>query len=195
MVSCSRIPSRGRQRQRRQPGRVTKPAKKKGVIDLALTYNLQLESDIAFTELVALSPYALLAADHPLAGESSISLAQLADQRFILLDLPLSDNYFMSLFDLSGLKPKIYARTQHIEVQRALVAQGYGYSLANVRPINQRSLDGSPLKYLPLSGDNPALTLGIATLANIRKTVVVEIFSQFCRDQISAANIPGMVNL
>ena len=168
---------------------------KKGAIDLALTYNLQLESDIAFTELVELKPYVLLAADHPLAGRDSISLESLADERFILLDLPLSDTYFMSLFDNHSLKPKIYARTRHIEVQRALVAQGYGYSLGNVRPINQNSLDGSRLTYVALSGYNPGLTLGIATLANIRKTIVVEIFSQFCREQISSDHIPGMTKL
>ena len=84
---------------------------------------------------------------------------------------------------------------RHIEVQRALVAQGYGYSLANVRPVNQHSLDGSRLRYVPLSGYNPGLTLGIATLANIRKTIVVDIFSQFCRAQINSENIPGMARL
>jgi len=168
---------------------------KKGAIDLALTYNLQLESDIAFTALAELKPYVLLAADHHLAHKKSISLSNLADEKFILLDLPLSDTYFMSLFDSHNLKPRIYARTAHIEVQRALVAKGYGYSLGNVRPVNQKSLDGSNLKYVPLSGVNPGLTLGIATLGNIRKTIVVDIFSQFCRAQISTEKIPGMARL
>ena len=168
---------------------------KKGAIDLALTYNLQLESDIAFTPLVELKPYVLLAADHHMAAKKSISLTHLADEKFILLDLPLSDTYFMSLFDSHNLKPNIYARTRHIEVQRGLVAKGYGYSLANVRPINKKSLDGSSLKYIPLSGFNPGLTLGIATLANIKKTIVVDSFSQFCHQQISTENIPGMARL
>jgi DNA-binding transcriptional LysR family regulator len=168
---------------------------KTGAIDLALTYDLQLESNIAFTALAELRPYVLLAADHHLADQETISLTSLADEKFILLDLPLSDNYFMSLFESHNFKPEIYARTQHIEVQRGLVANGYGYSLANIRPVNTRSLDGSSLKYLPLSGDNPALTLGIATLANIRKTIVVDIFSQFCQEQISTEHIPGMANL
>jgi DNA-binding transcriptional LysR family regulator len=168
---------------------------KKGAIDLALTYNLQLESDIAFTPLVELKPYVLLAADHHMAAKKSISLTHLAEEKFILLDLPLSDTYFMSLFDNHNLKPNIYARTRHIEVQRGLVAKGYGYSLANVRPVNKKSLDGSSLKYIPLSGFNPGLTLGIATLANIKKTIVVDIFSQFCHQQISTENIPGMARL
>ena len=168
---------------------------KKGAIDLALTYDLQLENEINFTPLVELKPYALLAANHPLAGNSKLSLSALADEKFILLDLPLSDTYFMSLFDHYGLKPKIYARTRHIEVQRGLVARGYGYSVANVRPVNRKSLDGSELSYVPLSGHNPGLTLGIATLANIRKTIVVDSFSQFCHEQINQEKIPGMALL
>ncbi len=165
---------------------------KKGAIDLALTYNLQLDSDIAFTPLAELKPYVLLAADHRFAGRKSIPLSDVAEERFIFLDLPLSNTYFMSLFDSQNLKPRIYARTRHIEVQRSLVARGYGYSLGNVRPINQKALDGSDLKYVPLSGFNPGLTLGIATLATIKKTIVVDSFSQFCRQQISTEKIPGM---
>lgn len=168
---------------------------KKGAIDLALTYDLLIESDITFTALAELKPYVLLPADHRFADKASISLTSLAQEKFILLDLPLSDNYFMSLFEHHHLKPSIYARTSHIEVQRGLVANGYGYSLANVRPINQQSLDGSDLKYVSLSGYNPGLTLGIATLANIKKTIVVDIFSQFCQEQISADHIPGMTKL
>ena len=168
---------------------------KRGAIDLALTYNLQLESDIAFIPLAELKPYVLLAAEHRLAGKKSISLTELADEKLILLDLPLSDTYFMSLFDSYNLKPSIYARTRHIEVQRALVAKGYGYSLGNVRPINQKSLDGSALKYVRLAGFNPGLTLGIATLATIKKTIVVDSFNQFCVKQINNEKIPGMAKL
>ena len=168
---------------------------KKGAIDLALTYDLQLDSDIAFTPLVELKPYVLLAADHHLARKKSIPLTSLAEEKFILLDLPLSDTYFMSLFASHNVKPRVHARSRHIEVQRALVARGYGYSLANVRPLNQKSLDGSKLVYVPLSGYNPGLTLGIATLASTKKTIVVDIFSEFCREQINTENIPGMANI
>lgn len=168
---------------------------KTGAIDLALTYNMQLESDIAFTPLVELKPYVLLAADHRFAGKKTVSLTSLAGDPFILLDLPLSDNYFMSLFASHNLKPDIYARTRHIEVLRGLVAKGYGYSLANVRPKNQQSLDGSALAYVPLSGFNQGLTLGIATLAHIKKTIVVDTFSTFCHEQINTENVPGMARL
>ena len=168
---------------------------KKGTIDLALTYNLQLDSDIEFTRLVELEPYVLLPAEHKLATAKSIALSDLDEERFILLDLPLSNTYFMSLFSGLDIKPSIYARTRHIDVQRALVARGYGYSLANVRPLNKRSLDGSGLAYVPLSGDHPGLTLGVAMLASLKKTVVIDSFLNYCSSQISKNQIPGMANL
>jgi len=62
-------------------------------------------------------------------------------------------------------------------------------------PVNKKSFDGSSLKYVPLSGFNPGLTLGIATLANIKKTIGVDIFNQFCHEQISTENISGMAKL
>ena len=120
---------------------------------------------------------------------------ELAEEKFILLDLPLSDAYFMSLFSLDNVKPIIHARTKHIDVQRGLVANGYGYSLANVRPLNKRSLDGSGLSYVPLLGEYPSLTLGIAVLEKIRKTMAVDSFNTYCIEQISSNHIPGMATL
>ncbi|MEM7563925.1 MAG: LysR family transcriptional regulator [Pseudomonadota bacterium] len=168
---------------------------KKGSIDVALTYNLQLDSEVDFTPLVELEPYLLLPEKHPLSKQPDASLHDLSDEGFILLDLPLSNNYFMSIFSALDINPSIYARTRHIEVQRSLVARGYGYSLANVRPLNQKSLDGSGLAYAPLQGDQPGLVLGVAMLANLKKTVVVESFVEYCKQQISKNNIPGMANL
>jgi len=168
---------------------------KKGSIDLALTYDLQLDSDINFTPLAELKPYVLLAENHPLSNKKAVTLSQLAKEKFILLDLPLSDAYFMSLFSLNNVKPIIHARTKHIDVQRGLVANGYGYSLANVRPLNKKSLDGSGLSYVSLLGEHPSLTLGIAMLEKIRKTMAVESFNQYCIEQISSNHIPGMATL
>lgn len=168
---------------------------KKGTIDLALTYDLQLDSDFDFIPLVELKPYVLLSKSHPRAGDSKISLFDLIEDRYILLDLPLSNTYFMSLFSNHQVKPNIYTRTRHIEVQRGLVARGYGYSLANVRPLNQKSLDGSDLVYVPLAGNQPGLTLGVAMLASLKKTVVIESFLQYCGKQINENEIPGMANL
>ena len=168
---------------------------KQGRCDLALSYNLQLDEHIEFLPLAQLRPYALLSAKHPLAKAASISLRELRNDRLVLLDLPLSRDYFMSLFSAAKIQPKIYTRTRQTDVVRGLVAKGYGYSIANVRPINQQSLDGSQLVYLPLSDDFPTLTLGIMLLKRLRKVHVIEAFISYCQNKVSQESIPGMLTL
>ncbi|NKB77764.1 MAG: hypothetical protein GKR96_12185 [Gammaproteobacteria bacterium] len=158
---------------------------------MALTYNLELDSDVDFTPLTALRPYVLIAASHPFAKREKIQLEELVDENLILLDLPLSREYFMSLFQGRGLKPKVYASTRQTDVLRSLVAKGYGYSIANVRPKNQLSLDGGELVYLPLSGNYPSLTLGTVTLKNLHKTRSVSTLIQYCIDKVNAQAVPG----
>ena len=47
-------------------------------IDVALTYDLDVPSDLNFQELASLPPYAMFGENHPLAGERSVSIEQLA---------------------------------------------------------------------------------------------------------------------
>jgi DNA-binding transcriptional LysR family regulator len=65
-------------------------------IELAITYDLQISEDIQFLPLATLPPHALFAASHPLARERSVKLSQLAALPMVLLDMPLSREYFMS---------------------------------------------------------------------------------------------------
>ena len=80
-------------------------------------------------------------------------------------------------------------------MQRGLVARGYGFSLANVRPLNRRSLDGSELAYLPLTGEPPGLTLGVAMLASLKRTMIIDSFVNYCSQQINENEIPGMAHI
>jgi len=168
---------------------------RRGSIDMALTYDLQVQRDIEFIPLASLPPYALVSANHPLAGQSEVELSALIDEPMILLDLPLSSEYFMSLFHASGLKPVIKARTSQSDVQRGLVASGYGYSLANARPNNQAALDGNSIHYLRLSGSHQPLTLGIASLLSRRSNQLEQRFTTYCQTTIRDDAIPGMCPL
>ena len=161
-------------------------------VELAITYDLQLQSDLDFIPLARLEPYVLLAKTHPLAAGKSISLPQVADEKLILLDLPLSNDYFMSLFRQAGVKPIVAARTQQIEALRGLVARGHGYSLANIRPVNRHSLAGRELAYVKLQGRHEALSMGIALLKNQNRSAALDTFIDFTRQQIEQYGIPGM---
>ena len=72
-------------------------------IDVALTYDLQIPTDLNFLSLAELPPYALLPEDHPLARQDTVTIEELQPHPMVLLDLPLSSEYFLSFFARRGL--------------------------------------------------------------------------------------------
>ncbi|MBN9547672.1 MAG: LysR family transcriptional regulator, partial [Alphaproteobacteria bacterium] len=132
----------------------------RGEIDAALTYDLELSQDMTFEPLMQLPAYVMLPAAHRLAGRAGITPEELVDEPMVLLDLPYSREYFLSAFQ--DLRPKIAERTGDIAVMRSMVANGFGYGIANMRPLNAMSPDGKLLVFVPLMGDIRPLTMGIA---------------------------------
>jgi DNA-binding transcriptional LysR family regulator len=164
-----------------------------GQIALLLTYDMDIPADMSFMPLVPVPPYAYVAANHRLAAKRSSKLAQLVEEPFLLLDLPLSRDYFLGLFRQAGLTPQIAGRFPHFDVIRSLVARGEGYSLANARPKNQSSLDGRKLAYLTLETSLQPLVHGIVTLKTVRRTPTSGAFVELCRELLLDRKLPGTV--
>jgi DNA-binding transcriptional LysR family regulator len=160
--------------------------------EIAVTYDLELGEDIDFAPLATLPPYALFGASHPLAQERSVKITQLAPLPLVLLDLPLSREYFRTLFIRERLEPTIAWVSSQPEVVRTMVANGFGYSLANARPRSNRALDGRRVHAVPLAGDPPPMRIGVATLRQLKKTRLVEAFERHCEAAISDDKLPGM---
>lgn len=160
-------------------------------ISLALTYMLNVTADLDFELLARLPTYVLLPADHRFAARRTIALPEIAQEPFILLDMPLSREYFISLFMRQGLTPNIAARSDYPETVRSYVASGFGFSLLTARPVNKAALNGRPLAYVRLDGDYEPMVLGVATLPGLRKTRTVQAFIEHCRATISTESLPG----
>jgi len=153
----------------------------RGEIDAALTYDLELSQDITFEPLMQLPAYVMLPASHRLAAKSCITPQELVDEPMVLLDLPHSREYFLSAFQIKGLRPSIAERTADIAVMRSMVANGFGYGIANMRPLNNISPDGKPLVFVPLDGDLRPLTMGVALPNAEHRTQTVQAFIDHCR--------------
>jgi DNA-binding transcriptional LysR family regulator len=151
----------------------------RGEIDAALTYDLELSQDMTFEPLIQLPAYVMLPAAHRLAGRAGITPEELVNEPMVLLDLPYSREYFLSAFQ--GLRPKIAERTGDIAVMRSMVANGFGYGIANMRPLNAMSPDGKLLVFVPLLGDIRPLTMGIALPNAEHRTLTVQAFIDHCR--------------
>ena len=163
-----------------------------GGLSVAVTYDLEVGDDIAFEGLATLPPYAVLAADHRLAGREGLTLDELADEPLVLLDLPHSREYFRSLFAATGVEPTVGHRSAHPEVIRTMVANGYGYTILNARPRIDQALDGRRVVTVPLAGGLRPMVLGVASLAAGRPTRVVSAFREHCRRLITPTSVPGL---
>ena len=161
--------------------------------DVGITYDLRVPDDILFTPLADLPPHVLVAESHPFARRPALTLEELVPEPMILLDLPISREYFLALFMVDGLQPNVGARSAHQEVVRTMVANGYGYTLFNVRPRSDQALDGKRLVRVPLLGDHRPMRIGLARLRQLTRSRIVEAFEAHCRAFISDAYIPGMV--
>lgn len=161
-------------------------------IDIAVSYDLQVPDDVLFEPLAELPPRVLVGANHPFAKRGVLSLEELAQEAFVLLDLPYSRQYFLGLFQSAGLKPNVAAQSQNHEVVKSLVANGFGFTIANVRPMNLVALDGQPMVSIGLSGDHTPMTIGMATLRQQHKPKILQAFERHCREKVSDKSIPGM---
>lgn len=165
---------------------------RRGKLDIAITYDLQLPEGVIFTPLASLPVHAILGETHPFADRSAVKLSDLARQPLVLLDVPASREYLLGLFKAEGLDPVVGMRSPCIDVVRSMVAGGQGYSLANERPKNDLTMDGRPLIRVDLTGDHRPLHIGTARLGGLGKSPLIQAFEESCRGAISDDCIPGM---
>jgi DNA-binding transcriptional LysR family regulator len=109
----------------------------------------------------------LLPDGHPLAAHERIALADLLDERLVLLDAPPSRDYFLSLFKDVG-EPRLGYRAQSFEMVRGMVAHGLGYSLLATRPASSMSYDGKALVTRPVARPGQVRPDGVVPAARRR---------------------------
>jgi DNA-binding transcriptional LysR family regulator len=165
---------------------------RRAAIDVALSYDLDIPLDLDFLPLIELPPYVLVDEQHPLAHLQAVSVRELKDYATVLLDLPHSNAYFTSIFSEIGMKPVIAERTRDMAVMRSLVANGYGYSIANIRPHSDLSPDGKKLKFIPLTGNVRPLKLGLVMTDGALNTFIIQAFTEHCRETITEKSVSGL---
>jgi DNA-binding transcriptional LysR family regulator len=161
----------------------------KGSIDLALTYDLGLGSGIERQTLIELRPYAMLAAQHPLARKTAVSLADLANHPLILTDQALSWQHIVALFNAAGLEVDVAMRASSFELQRSLVANGLGIAVAYTRPRADQSYDGRKLAIRPISDRLPAQRILLAWAKGEPLTPAAGTLRDFIKSRIGGAGL------
>ncbi len=149
--------------------------------ELAITYDMQLPEGIEFIPLVEMPPYVVVSREHVLASRSTISIEELVEHPMVMLDWPMSKEYFNSLFYSHGVEPKVAFKAQSLGMAQGLVENGLGYSLLNTPMPNGESSNGKLIS-IPLSGNLLPLTMGIAKLKQSRLSPVGNAFVEVLKD-------------
>ena len=119
-----------------------------------------------------------------------ISLRDLADDPYILLDLPFSRDYFFGLFHTVGIEPRIVFRSRSQELIRGLVAHGHGFAIQNAISGSNITYDGASVAILPL---DPQLTPTRITLLRHRQFPLrpaVQAFEDFLHETTPHRALP-----
>lgn len=150
-----------------------------GVAEAALTFDIGLSDDLTCVELASMPATVVLPAGHRLAGEASISLADVVGEPFALMDLPYTREYFLSIFHSVGLTPNIAFRSTSFETIRTFVGNGMGYSLLTLEPRSSITYDGTTVVHLPLREPHVPLRVIFATLKSLATRRIVHTFQRY----------------
>lgn len=157
-----------------------------GQIDVALIYDFGLPSTLAITPLANVRPYGLLPAGHRLADRTSISVAELLQDPLILINLPHSRAYFLTLAQMHGISPEIAYETSSVEMLRSMVANGLGVGLLATDIPQSMSYDRKFLVQIPLTGGLAPHRIALARSRHLRSSALVE---QFCQYAVKALTV------
>lgn len=105
----------------------------------------------------------------------------------MLLDLPYSRDYFLSLFHAVGLEPRIVFRSRSQELIRGLVAHGHGFAIQNAIPGTTVAYDGSRIAVLALEEPLTPTRIMCLRLKRHEARPAVKAFASF----LSSAFAPG----
>ena len=156
-----------------------------GRIELGLSYDVGLGARLAVERVAELAPHALLPARHRLATKRTVTVADLASEPVILVDLPSSRDFLLSVFHGEGVEPRIGYRVRSLEMVIGLVANGLGVSVLVTRPAGDRAYDGSRVVRRELAHTRIRQGVVIARPQRAQPTVPALALAECIREQFS----------
>jgi DNA-binding transcriptional LysR family regulator len=133
-----------------------------GRVDAALLYGADVSSHLEFEPLHEFAPTVIVSASHALAGRRSVSLAELAPEPLIQIDMQPSLKNTEHMFASLDLTPEVRYKTTDYELARCLVGRGVGYSVVFQRPIPSTTYDGHDIATLEIHDTLPRTVVGLA---------------------------------
>ncbi|VFR57076.1 Hydrogen peroxide-inducible genes activator [plant metagenome] len=138
----------------------------KGEFDFAivLVSNLSDTPEITRETLLRSERRLWTSVHHAFAGGGAVSLADVAEKPFVLLDMDEHVETVSRYWAATGLTPKVVFRTKSIEAIRSLVAQDVGVTILSDLVFRPWSHDGGRISRTAVSDPVPSMDIGLAYL-------------------------------
>ncbi len=133
-----------------------------GEFDLILFVAENVRTGIVRHTLIEAPPYVLVHRGHNFSKQESVTQADLRGEPLVLLDLPMTNEYYRNLVNDSDTDANVVATVSTHEMVRSLVGAGVGCSILNMLPLTAITYAGDNVTAVPLqSGVRPLeLVLG-----------------------------------
>lgn len=152
-----------------------------GRIELALVYDFALPSGLAILPLADVRPYGLVWPGHRLEGAGVVPLADLLADPLVLMALPQSRDYFLSLIQSQGAQAQVALETGSLEMLRSAVANRMGVGLLATDLPYDLTYDGGRIVRVALAGDLPPHRVALARNPAIPASPVALAFETLAR--------------
>lgn len=160
-----------------------------GEVDLAIMVSNALGDPQALVvETLTSSPNRVwLAASHPLAERSELTLADCAAVPQVVLEADRVDDVLRGVWSRFGLHPDVMLRTSSLEAVRSLVGVGAGITILPDFLYRPWTLDADHIQARILRDSVPSIDVGLVWRRGTRTREVVGEFIEVAREQSGAS--------
>ncbi|AFQ59925.1 LysR family transcriptional regulator [Bacillus subtilis subsp. subtilis] len=149
---------------------------KSGDLDLCLLASIKPENPIQWIKLWSEELFVFVPNDHPLASRESITLNEIAGERFILLKKGYALRMTVDeLFEKANIQPNIMFEGEEATTAAGFVAAGLGISILP----DLKGLDQSKITKIRVSWPECQRVIGIAWIKGRFLSPVAETFKQY----------------
>ena len=135
-----------------------------GSLDIAvmLVSNLQNAREIDSEVLLRSRRRLWLCADHHLMAREAVSLAEIAEEPYVMLTVDEADRTALRYWEPTPHRPSIFFGTSSVEAVRSLVATGMGITILSDMVYRPWSLEGQRIEVRTVTDHVPTMDVGLA---------------------------------
>lgn len=165
---------------------------KRGLVDVVLSFLRPEIPGVTYDELAGFKACAILPSKHRLARKKAVSFNDLAPLPMICLDMQYLEALYSGLFRKHGLELKISHLTPSLEVVRAMVASGLGFSMFYF-PIVGANDPQSGYCVRPIVENLKPQAFGIAVAENVSLPDIAAAFVNHCKEESARGALKHLV--